>query len=470
VGRSIATARCCRVFVRELHQPITGHRFAMTQPLPASDLTQLPFGMTAASLDECTSDAFFPSDQHVRALEFMGQILWTRAGFGVITAGHGCGKSLLISQFLQGLDDRFVVAAVSRENLSPRDFLLEVLQQFGFPLQDSEKTDRRRLLERFLHHQAALHRICLLVVENPQQMHPSVLEELRLLAAIEVEGRRALKILLLGQAPIHRVVESPRMAELLAGGTAQRFSLEPFSEDQTAAYVAHRLRAAGVSDPDSLMPHTLMSHIHACTGGVPLQINRLCERALICAADDNARSVTPAALDRAVAELGWQARAIQTRAVRDSRRWGDVAEVSGQVVISMQGMPDREVRLDHDRMLIGRGEEADVRIDSVFVSRYHALIVRHEGQDLLLDLGSTNGLLFNSRRILRRVLKDGDLIQVGPARLVYQNPLAVAPVHPDPAETICFARPGFPAIAGEEDVSGTVIAFGHASPPGTAGR
>ena len=77
-----------------------------------------------------------------------------------------------------------------------------------------------------------------------------------------------------------------------------------------------------------------------------------------------------------------------------------------------------------DRVLIGRGEEADVRIDSVFVSRYHALIVTDDGQDLMLDLGSTNGLLVNSRRIVRRALKDRDLIQVGPARVIYLNQLA----------------------------------------------
>jgi general secretion pathway protein A len=121
-------------------------------------------------------------------------------------------------------------------------------------------------------------------------------------------------------------------------------------------------------------------------------------------------------------------------------------------------------------MLIGRGEEAEVRIDSVFVSRYHALLVRHEGQDLLLDLGSTNGLLINSRRIVRRVLKDNDVIQIGPAKLTYLNPLAMPPAHPDPGETICFARPGFPAAAGEDDGTGTVIAFGRIDPTISGGR
>ena len=77
-------------------------------------------------------------------------------------------------------------------------------------------------------------------------------------------------------------------------------------------------------------------------------------------------------------------------------------------------------------MLIGRGDEADVRIDSVFVSRYHALILRDGKQDVLLDLGSTNGLLVNSRRIVRRALRDRDLIQIGPTRVTYLTTLPAA--------------------------------------------
>ena len=50
--------------------------------------------------------------------------------------------------------------------------------------------------------------------------------------------------------------------------------------------------------------------------------------------------------------------------------------------------------------------------------------------------------------------------------MMYLNPLAVPATHPDPAETICFARPGFPMAAGEDAGTGTVIAFGRLDPTG----
>lgn len=427
---------------------------------PGEPSNESPFGLSASVFRDTLDDAFFfPSDQHLRALEFMGHLLWTRARLGVVTAEHGCGKTLLIGRLLRDVDERFIVASITREHVTAKEFLHEILRQFGFPLEENDKTDRRRLLESYLQHQASKGRICLLVVENAQSMHPSVLEELRFLASIEADGSRVLKVLMLGLPALTHVLESPRMAAMLAF-SVPRFSLGPLSEDQTAAYVAHRLRAGGAANPDALMPYTLMPTIHGATRGIPARINRLCARALAYAAAESAPMVTTSALDAALNELGMSYEARPQLAEVGEQSWGSPKlDVEAKLAIAIQGMPETEVTLRQERMLIGRGEEADVRIDSVFVSRYHALIVRDGGQDLLLDLGSTNGLLVNSRRILRRALRHRDLIQIGPAKVTYLNPAADPASQVDPGETVCFARAGFPPAAGEEQSA--VVGFGR---------
>lgn len=435
--------------------------------MTASDSSVLPvstgFGLTTEPFTDSADESFFfPSDQHLRALEFMGHSLWTKARLGVVTADNGCGKSLLIKRLLKDLDERVNVATVQREAIGPREFLLEILRQFGFSLADDDKTERRRLLERYLAHQANAGRLCLLIVENAQSMHPLVLEELRCLAAVEHDGMRVLKILLLGQPALNLVLESPRMAELVQGAVS-RFSLNAFTEDQTAAYVAHRLRAAGAPNPDALMPYTLLPQIHACSLGIPANINKLCQRALIHAREEGAGQVTHSALEKAIEDLGWLRRRLRMEnAVLEQVAALGSTPSEANLIVTMQGAPEREVSLKSDRVLVGRGEEADLRIDSVFISRYHALIVRDGNRHLLLDLGSTNGLLVNSRRIVRRALRHRDLIQVGPARVMYINEQANN-AQPDPGETLCFARPGFPAAAGEEEAS-TLLAFGRGEP------
>lgn len=425
----------------------------------------IPFGLSAPPFTERRNDVafFFPGEQYLRALEFMGATLWTRTQIGVITAEEGCGKTQVIRRFLAALDERVLCAEVHRQDLTAREFLDDVLQQFGVVLDESDRTDRRRLLERFLGHQHNLGRICLVVVENPQLMHPLVLDEIRALAEIAVEGTRALKLLLLGQPLLNHVVDSPRMGQLMKTG-ATRFQLPALSEDQVSAYVAHRLRAAGAADPDQLMPYTLMPKVHLHTGGVPAVVNRLCTQALACAAVRGDVAVTMQALDEAIETLGLKPRG--NAAAPAAAEEGAAAVLEASLVLATQGAADKDIPLVRSRVLIGRSELADVRIDSVFVSRYHALIVREPTHDLLIDLGSTNGVLVNSKRILRHVLRHRDLVQIGPARVTYLNPAAMGAAGPDPGQTVYLARPGI--VAAEQPPGATVLAFGRVAgePPG----
>jgi pSer/pThr/pTyr-binding forkhead associated (FHA) protein len=137
---------------------------------------------------------------------------------------------------------------------------------------------------------------------------------------------------------------------------------------------------------------------------------------------------------------------------------GETKEEQALLLVSTQGAPDGVVPLMATRILLGRSELADVRIDSAFVSRYHSLIVRENGQDLLIDLGSTNGVLVNGRRVVRAVLKHRDLVQVGPSRVTYLNPAIAPPLEGDSSETVSFARPG---VALAEEGDNAVLAFGR---------
>ena len=129
-------------------------------------------------------------------------------------------------------------------------------------------------------HQAGMGRICLLVVENPQSMHPSVLEELRCLAAAEVDGVRVLKMLLLGQPSLE---PGAGIAAHGGAGDGERAALLARPADaKTRRQPTSRIDCVPPerANPDALMPYTLMPHIHACSGGVPARINKLCAGAL----------------------------------------------------------------------------------------------------------------------------------------------------------------------------------------------
>jgi type II secretory pathway predicted ATPase ExeA len=414
-------------------------------------------GLREPPFAENVSDIFFfPSQQHLRALGFIGQLLWSRANLGVITGERGIGKSLLIRRLLGDLDERVLLAHVQSDAADPQEFLRDVLKQFDIELNEGDRTDRRRLLNRFLTHQYSQNRICMLVVEGVQNLRPAVLEELRAIAELAVDGKRVVKLLMLGDHALNRVIDSPRMANLVAG-RVPRIGIENFSEDQVAAYVAHRLRAAGAIDPDALAAPTLVPQVHRLTSGIPRLINRLCDNALMVAMELGDVRLTTHALVRAAETLHVIPTSAGIEAIAESNP-GETKEEQALLLVSTQGAPDGVVPLMSTRILLGRSELADVRIDSAFVSRYHSLIVRENGQDLLIDLGSTNGVLVNGRRVVRAVLKHRDLVQVGPSRVTYLNPAIAPPLEGDSSETVSFARPG---VALSEDGDNAVLAFGR---------
>ncbi len=66
-----------------------------------------------------------------------------------------------------------------------------------------------------------------------------------------------------------------------------------------------------------------------------------------------------------------------------------------------------------ESLLLGRAGESDVWLDGEGVSRRHAQVVRDNADVIVTDLGSKNGTWVNGERVERRVLKAGDLVQVG---------------------------------------------------------
>ena len=74
-------------------------------------------------------------------------------------------------------------------------------------------------------------------------------------------------------------------------------------------------------------------------------------------------------------------------------------------------------------VVLGRSREADVRVSDVNVSRRHAEL-RQEGAGYwIVDLGSTNGVEVNGKRVDRARVRDGDRIVLGSTEVVFGRSL-----------------------------------------------
>jgi pSer/pThr/pTyr-binding forkhead associated (FHA) protein len=85
-----------------------------------------------------------------------------------------------------------------------------------------------------------------------------------------------------------------------------------------------------------------------------------------------------------------------------------------------------EVPIRGDNLTIGRKADNDVTIESDSVSRHHAVIERKAGGFSIRDLNSQNGTQIQGQALSSQLLKDGDTIQIGIARLVFKQGFAAA--------------------------------------------
>jgi hypothetical protein len=70
-------------------------------------------------------------------------------------------------------------------------------------------------------------------------------------------------------------------------------------------------------------------------------------------------------------------------------------------------------------MTIGRSEQADIQINSDFISRVHARLVSTETGVVVEDVDSKNGMRVNSKPTDRHSLRHGDVIALGKLRFTY---------------------------------------------------
>ncbi len=84
----------------------------------------------------------------------------------------------------------------------------------------------------------------------------------------------------------------------------------------------------------------------------------------------------------------------------------------------------REISLSAGAVLtIGRDPTNDLVLPDVMVSRRHAVVEPRAGLFYLRDCDSANGSVVNGERVSERDLRDGDVVAIGTARLVYRADL-----------------------------------------------
>lgn len=247
--------------------------------------------------------ALYPCEAHEGALVKLRYAIENQRGAALLAGPAGTGKTMLSRMLEAQLDASFSpFVRLVFPQMSSRDLLVYLAEELGAPPADPPRhtvEESVRRLEFYLAQNAHLDRHAVVVVDEAHLLEDcGALETLRLLLNFEVDSKPTLSLLLVGQMGLVSAVgRLPSLAERVAVSTLLR-ALAP---DETAGYVGHRLRAAGANreifTPDALEALHYLSH------GIPRQINRLGDLALLVGFADRLERLTAEQVEAVSEEL-----------------------------------------------------------------------------------------------------------------------------------------------------------------------
>jgi general secretion pathway protein A len=186
------------------------------------------------------------------------QGLIREGGFAMISGDPGTGKSVvlrLLAERLGQLHD-LSLGAIVHPSGNLADFYREMGDLFGVALRPHNRWGGfKALRERWLTHLDGTLLRPVLLIDEAQEMQPSVLNELRLLSSMQFDSRNLLSVVFAGDARLNHKL---RRDELLPLGSRirTRLVMEYASRDELSDCLNHLLSSAGA-------PHLMTQELTA---------------------------------------------------------------------------------------------------------------------------------------------------------------------------------------------------------------
>jgi type II secretory pathway predicted ATPase ExeA len=247
----------------------------------------------------------YPSPEHQEALAHLRFGIENREPFVLISGEVGTGKTTALYDALSEWQTKVVVALINNSQLTRIELLEEISLRLGVLITSAaSKPQILAQLERTL---LAIHQRgdrALLLLDEAQNLEPELLEEIRLLSNLEVEGQKLLQIFLIGQPELEVKLTRPELRQLRQRITVH-YRLSPLNEDDTERYIHHRISVAG-GNANDVFPHETCLAVHKLTHGIPREINHVCAQALLNAFVEDSRSVLPQHVASAADEIEFE--------------------------------------------------------------------------------------------------------------------------------------------------------------------
>jgi general secretion pathway protein A len=235
-------------------------------------LSEQPFGVTP------DPRYLYLAQGHREALASLFYGIEANRGFLALIAKPGMGKTTLLFHLLEKFRYSARTAFIFQTQCNSRDLLRFLLGELGIASEEDDLVRVHEQFNRYLLEQASAGHRVIVVIDEAQNLEPSVMETVRLLSNFETPRGKLLQIILAGQPELAITLSRSSLSQL-----RQRISsfngLDPLAPQDVARFIDHRLQVAGYQGPP-LFSDKAKTMIANLSEGIPRNINSLCFGAL----------------------------------------------------------------------------------------------------------------------------------------------------------------------------------------------
>jgi len=223
-------------------------------------------------------------------------------GAGLVIGPSGTGKTLLCLLLAEKFKRSVQVVLLVSGRLSTRRALFQaILYELGRPYRGMDEGELRlAVVDHLMAGQDSPHGM-LLLVDEAHTLPFRLLDEIRLLTNLARSDQPLVRLVLAGGPVLEERFASPKL-DSFSQRLAARCYLEALNRTDTKDYIQWQLSAAG-GQGDWIFPEQACHSVFQATGGVPRLINQVCDHALLLAYVAGRKTIEPANVEEAWADL-----------------------------------------------------------------------------------------------------------------------------------------------------------------------